>query len=66
MLRDKKRNSSYGAYFEAAGMSKYCPKAGKVDKQTKKQKEKNRRIEIKIVFNDDDIAKFIRDTLNKY
>ena len=66
MLRDKKKDSAYGAYFEASGMSKYCPKEGDVDKQTKAQKEKNRRIEIKIVFSDDDIAKFIRDTLNKY
>ena len=66
MLRDKKKDSAYGAYFEASGMSKYCPKEGEVDKQTKAQKEKNRRIEIKIVFSDDDIAKFIRDTLNKY
>lgn len=66
MLRDEKKDSDYGAYFEASGMSKYCPKEGDVDKQTKKQKEQNRRIEVKIVFSDDDIAKFIRDTLNKY
>ena len=42
MLRDKDEDSDYGAYFEAAGMSKYCPKSGDINKQTKKQK--NRRI----------------------
>ena len=64
MLRDKKKDSLYGQYFEASGMSKYCPKEGNVEKQTKKQKEKNRRIEIKIVFSNDDIAEFIRENLN--
>lgn len=65
MLGDKEKDSDYGAYFEASGMSKYCPQEGNIDSQTEKQKDKNRRIEVKIVFSDDDIAKFIRDTLNK-
>lgn len=65
MLNDKEKDSPYGEYFEAAGMSKYSPKEGTVDNQKESQKEQNRRIEIKIVFKDDDIAEFIKSSLLK-
>lgn len=61
MLRDNKKNLSYGEYFEASGMSKYCPKEGDIYNQTEKQRQNNRRIEIKIMFSDKDIMNLIME-----
>lgn len=63
MLDDKSKDAKYGEYFEASGMSKYSPKSGTVEKQTEKEKEQNRRIEIKIEFSDKDIAEYITSSL---
>lgn len=59
MLNDSTSNSPYGQYFEASGMSKYLPKEGDINNQNQDQQELNRRIEIKINFDDSDIAKAI-------
>lgn len=59
MLNDSQANSPFGQYFLASGMSKYDPKEGDINSQNEEQKQMNRRIEIKINFDDSDIVEAI-------
>ncbi len=46
----------YGAYFLASGISKFAPVAGSVNTQTTEEQAANRRVELIIRFDDNDIA----------
>lgn len=57
---EKRSRMVYGKYFKAASMSMYQPIAGTVEvRQTLKQQAKNRRIEINIIFTDDDLSSLL-------
>jgi len=45
----------FGKYFKTAGLSKFAPAHGTVDEQTPSDQGRNRRIEVYIQFNEEDI-----------
>lgn len=49
----------YGKYFRVASMSMYQPVAGTVFNQSNKDRSKNRRIEITIIFTENDFSNLI-------
>lgn len=66
MIPDKSKYEKYAYKFKASGMSKFVPKPGygTLGNETPVQKAQNRRIEIYINVNDDDIAEAINNLIN--
>ncbi len=56
-----RQQTRYGAYFKASGMSEFEPKEGSLTLQTDEQMAANRRVEIRINFDDRDIERAIFD-----
>lgn len=57
----------YGNKIKASGMSEYEPKFGKINEQTADEMTRNRRIEVRIVYDNSDVNKAVEEykKLNK-
>jgi chemotaxis protein MotB len=61
--KDSKFEAKYGSKIKPAGMSEFEPKQGKINKQSPEDMRVNRRIEVKIVYDDSDIKKAVDEYL---
>lgn len=64
MIPNDTQTEKYAKYFKASGMSKFIPKEGTIENQSSEEKDSNRRIEINIVINNNDIEEAIKTLLN--
>ncbi|MCM1988800.1 OmpA family protein [Oceanirhabdus seepicola] len=62
--KESEIENQLGKFIKASGMSKFDPIVGTTETQTEEQKTQNRRIEIKINFNNKDIQDVL-DSFNK-
>lgn len=64
MIPNDSSSEKYAKYFKASGMSKFIPKEGTIESQSDNEKDSNRRIEINIEINNNDIEEAIKTLLN--